>query len=94
MVAGTALRVAIASMPPIVGLRAIIHRFSATQGERSSTYWTYGLRWSRWIGSNLFSACRARYFHGSPERTLRLEMGWVYISSLGIEGQQTNRRKQ
>jgi len=87
MVARTTLGVAIASMPPIVGLRAIVHRFSAAQGERSSTYWTDGLRGSRRIGSNLFSACRARYFHGSPERFSRPEMGWVLIYSLGIAGQ-------
>lgn len=73
-VAGTAVGVAIASMTPKVGLLAIIHRLSAAQGERSSTYRTDSLTGRRWIGDNLFSACCARYFHGSPERFYRPEM--------------------
>jgi len=67
-VASAALGVAIASMTPKVGLLTIIHRLAAAQRERSSTNRADGLMGRRWIGDNLFSACCARYFHGSPER--------------------------
>jgi len=67
-VAGAALGVAIASMTPKVGLLTIVHRLAAAQGERSSANRTDSLTGRRWIGDNLFSACCARYFHGSTER--------------------------
>jgi hypothetical protein len=80
-IARTTMGVAIASMAPIVGFLAIIHRSPAAQGKRSSTYRAEGLRRRSWVGDNLFSVCCASYFHGSPERFSRssAEPGRIHL---------------
>jgi hypothetical protein len=81
--------VAIASMAPIVSFLAIIHRSPAAQGKRSSTYRAEGLQGRSWVGDNLFSVCRASYFHGSPERFLKscAEPGTCSLARFRAQGQ-------
>jgi hypothetical protein len=63
--------IAIAAMAPVIRFLTIIHRSPAAQGKHSSANWAVGLRGRSRVGDNLFSVCRASYFHGSPERFLK-----------------------